>query len=1037
MFEIRTFGPLEITDGKRVLGARDLGGVKPRQVLSILLAHRGRIVSKDRIADLLWGDGLPKNVAATLETYVSKLRRALETIAGGEIVVTEPGGYRLDMTEVDHDLDRFDRSSRGSRADLEAALALVRGEVFEEEVYATWAIRLRDEYRGKHLRALHAAAEAARKEGQHDVALARGNELLALDRTHELGYRVVLAALAALGRRDEVVRVFERCRAAMREELGVKPSAALVALYEEARTGASPAASTRPAVIEGTPRVLPFVGRDAELAVLERAVHDSFAGKPSLVLVEAEPGHGKTRLLDELARRSTARIARASCSPIDRELVFAPIASLVRELVAPDERERYPALGEIMPELGVSGLPPETARAQALESFVRIVTERAPIVVMIDDLQWADPSTIAAIVYLARRAERGVALLGCARAKTLAPDHPLRQGGPRIELGPLSRAMLLPYGEQLYERTGGNPLFVVELLRAGDAVPDTLRELLLARSSAAGEGGHRVLAVAAVLGRRFAPAVLARLLDDSLDAVLEQLDALRAHALVVERGDRFEFCHDLVREALYDSLSSSRRRRLHERAAAALDMSGAPPGEVAHHAEMAGSIELAVRASLRAADQARAAWANLEAVAHLDRALRLAVMHPDVLEPSAVDGARITLGRALVTVGRVADAESLLGAARADAEARGDERALFEILDALSFARQRGASAPTEALHHARAALAIAERLGEDELLARAHTLVGSPLTSLGQLGEAIDHNRAAIAIAEKMGEAPRAYPLGRIALTLHLQGKDGESLAYGARAEDAALAQHDEETVIMARWVRSLSCMALGRYSEAARSLDAIRDVGRGEEVFWHARVPNTWGALYSDLCMHERALACDEQSLESARKQRGGAVREAELHSLLNIAANRLALGQLDAARKAIEEVRRQVTSVEYARFRWLARMHAIAAELAAAQGDREGARQAADSCLALAEKYEQPRYQVRGTLARAIAHGDATPARSLATAAATQAEAMGWPGLAWRAWHVAGDLSRARRAVLKCAEGLDEPLRSEFLAAVPVSP
>jgi ATP/maltotriose-dependent transcriptional regulator MalT len=287
------------------------------------------------------------------------------------------------------------------------------------------------------------------------------------------------------------------------------------------------------------------------------------------------------------------------------------------------------------------------------------------------------------------------------------------------------------------------------------------------------------------------------------------------------------------------------------------------------------------------------------------------------------------------------------------------------------------------------------------------------------------------------MGEVPRAYPLGRIALTLHLQGKDGESLAYGARAEDAALAQHDEETVIMARWVRSLSCMALGRYSEAARSLDAIRDVGRGEEVFWHARVPNTWGALYSDLCMHERALACDEQSLESARKQRGGAVREAELHSLLNIAANRLALGQVDAARKAIEEVRRQVTSVEYARFRWLARMHAIAAELAVAQGDREGARQAADSCLALAEKYEQPRYQVRGTLARAIALGDATPARSLATAAATQAEAMGWPGLAWRAWHVAGDLSRARRAVLKCAEGLDEPLRSEFLAAVPVSP
>src|SRR5262249_3886946 len=134
-----------------------------------------------------------------------------------------------------------------------------------------------------------------------------------------------------------------------------------------------------------------------------------------------------------------------------------------------------------------------------------------------------------------------------------------------------------------------------------------------------------------------------------------------------------------------------------------------------------------------------------------------------------------------------------------------------------------GATAPTESLQHARAALAIAERLDDRELLARAHELVASPLTSIGQLGDALEHNRAAIAITEQAGRVPRAYPVGRIALTLHLQGDDSESLVYGARAEEAALAQHDEETVIMARWVRALSCMALGRYAEAARALDAI----------------------------------------------------------------------------------------------------------------------------------------------------------------------------------------------------------------------
>ncbi|MGE5180653.1 MAG: ATP-binding protein [Acidobacteriota bacterium] len=1036
MIEIRAFGPLEITDGKRVLGARDLGGVKPRQVLSILVAHRGRPASKDRIADLLWGDAPPRNIAATLETYVSKLRRALESVGADRAVVTEPGAYRLDLAGVELDLERFDRACRGGRADLDVALALVRGEVFEDEIYASWAIRVRDEYRTKHLRALHAAADAANKAGEPELALSRANELLVLDRTHELGHRVLLEALAALGRADEVIRAFDRCRAALREELGIKPSAALVALYQALRTGRAPVPAR--AAAPSATRELPFVGRDAELAALERAVEASLAGPPQPVLVEGEPGLGKTRLLDELARRSSIRVARCGCSPIDRELVFAPIAALVRSLAgsAIADRDRYPALGEIVPELGLSGLPAEAARAHALESFVRVVIERAPLVVMLDDLQWADPSTIAAIGYLARRADRGVALIGCARARVFAADHPLRRG-TRIELQPLSREQLAPLGERLHERTGGNPLFVVELLRAGDTVPETLRELLLARTSAAGERGHRALAIASVLGRGFAPAVLAQLLDESLDAVLEQLDALRAHGLVAAGDDRFEFCHDLVREALYDSLSAPRRRRLHERAASALEAAGAPPGEVAHHAELAGSIELAVRASLRAADHARATWANLEAVAHLDRALRLATIHPDVLEPAALDAARIALGRALVTVGRYADAEALLTAARGDAEARGDDRALFEIFDVLAFARQRGASAPSDSLRHARAALAIAERLADRDLLSRAHVLVGSPLSSLGQLGEALEHNHAAIAIAEQAGRPPRAYPLGRIALSLHLQGKDDESLVYGARAEDAALAEHDEETVLMARWVRALSCMALGRYAEATRALEAIRHVGRGEEVFWHARVPNTWGALYGDLCLHERALACDERSLELARDQRSGLVREAELNSLLNIAANRLALGELDAARKALEQVRGQVTAVEYSRFRWLARMHAIAAELAAAQGDREGARQAADSCLALADKYGQPRYQVRGKLARAIALGDGAAARTLASAAATQAEAMGWPGLAWRAWRVAGELPRARRAVLACAEGLDEPLRSEFLAAVPVAP
>jgi tetratricopeptide (TPR) repeat protein len=755
-----------------------------------------------------------------------------------------------------------------------------------------------------------------------------------------------------------------------------------------------------------------------------------------MIAIDGEPGIGKSRLLDELAVRQRIRVVKACCAPIDRELVFAPIAAIVRSLVAKPDLEAYPALGEIVPELGSSGLPPESARTHALESFARIVVEHAPVLLVIDDLQWADASTITALAYLTRRAEHGVAMVAAARPGLFGEDHALRPA-LRIALKPLSREVLAPFGERLHERTGGNALFAVELLQAGDSIPKTLQELLLARASATGERAHRALAIASILGRRFDAATLADVLDEPIDALLEQLEVLCKHGLLAVAGEQFEFRHDLIREALYESLSPPRRRRLHERAAGSFVASSAAPGVVAHHAEAAGNVELAIRASLRAAEQARVRWANVEAAAHLERALRLTQQYPDVIEPVAIQKLRIALGRVLVTIGRIGEAETVLAAARADAEQRGDDRELVEIFDALAFARQRGASAPTQALQHAQAALAIAERLGEPDLLVRAHTSVASPMTSLGRLAEAIHHNRAAIEMAERNGKAASAYPIARIALTLHLQGDDRGAIVSCERAEAAARAQHDEESLIMVHWVRALASTALGRYRDAARALDAIRDVGRGEEVFWHARVPNTWGALYSDLCLYDRALACDELSLQSARNQRGGLVREAEVHTLLNIAANRVALGQLAAARTHLAEVRAQVNEVEYARFRWLSRLHAIAAELSAAEGDGEAARQAADSCLALADKYGQARYVVRGKIARAIALGDGAAARTLARAAATLAETHGWIGLAWRAWSIAGDLPQARRAVLACADGLDEPLRSEFLAAVPVRP
>ena len=168
---MRLFGPLAVDDGPNTLGAGDLGGVRPKQVLEILLAARGHRVSTDRLAELLWSDARPDNWVGSIQTFVSVLRRRLSSDRrrSRELVVTEVGAYRFATDLIELDLDRFDelleRSSHEpthrSRLSLEHALALVQGEVLEDEPYATWAQDLRGTYHGRVLGARLDAADAA------------------------------------------------------------------------------------------------------------------------------------------------------------------------------------------------------------------------------------------------------------------------------------------------------------------------------------------------------------------------------------------------------------------------------------------------------------------------------------------------------------------------------------------------------------------------------------------------------------------------------------------------------------------------------------------------------------------------------------------------------------------------------------------------------------------------------------------------------------------------------------------------------------
>ena len=245
--QIRLFGPLSVTIGDRSLGPRDFGGVKPKQLFEILLIGRGSPVPKDRVADLLWGDELPQNVSASIETYVSVLRRSLDSDGdvGRQLVRTEREAYAVDLSRIDLDLEEFNLSLDSAESlsgierqrQLERALALAEEELLADEPYAEWAIRLRDHYEVRVGEAAVEAAGAAAAVFEWRSAHRFAERAIEVDSWNEPAYRLSMLALTGWGRRHEALRVFERLEAAL-DELGVEPDRDTLELVEKIRDGA-------------------------------------------------------------------------------------------------------------------------------------------------------------------------------------------------------------------------------------------------------------------------------------------------------------------------------------------------------------------------------------------------------------------------------------------------------------------------------------------------------------------------------------------------------------------------------------------------------------------------------------------------------------------------------------------------------------------------------------------------------------------------------------------------------------------------------
>jgi predicted ATPase len=317
-----------------------------------------------------------------------------------------------------------------------------------------------------------------------------------------------------------------------------------------------------------------LIGRAAELSSLAVALDDVRARQGRVVLVEGDAGLGKTRLVEHFtSTASGVQVLAGGGIPLAADVPYAPMIEVFRALAA-----LYPPAsdGLLPPDRQAGAGPPGPARLLSLAAeALRAVAEQVPVVVVVEDLHWADASTLDLVSYLARVLRRDrVVLLATVRAEELDPARPVAElvaelvrapHAERLVLRPLDRAEVAAQlraitgvappaamVDQMVARAAGNPFFTEELLAAGtgaDTVPATVREVLLTRAARLPASGRRVLQAAAVAGRSVPHELLAAVTDPAdLDA---GLPAAVAHRLLEPRGDRYVFRHPLIQETVY------------------------------------------------------------------------------------------------------------------------------------------------------------------------------------------------------------------------------------------------------------------------------------------------------------------------------------------------------------------------------------------------------------------------------------------------------------------------------------------------------
>jgi DNA-binding SARP family transcriptional activator len=944
-------GGFDVMRGAVRIDLNELGSRKGRTLLKLLAVERGHLVQTDRIIDVLWPDQPPAQASENVATLISRLRKALGPSALGG----SRGGYRLGeppfvVVDVDDGADLVTEAERRLAA-AQPALAgaaatsaldlLAAGRILEDEPYAAWSEQAEAGRAALVRRARQVAAQASLACEDPASAIAFAEAAIIDDPLDEAAYRLLIAGHSAAGEPARAVASYTQLRDFLDRELGVEPAPATRDLYvailrEDTLEVAEPAHRLTRRGSQKTAVASDLSGREAEVALLSSAWTSAAAGDPGLVVLVGEAGIGKTRLAAEavaIAEATGGVVVHARCYEAERGLFLQPIiealtpvlsnlgTSELRRIVgdaAPTLTALIPALEPLLrPGPLVRGVPDlELRRAfDAVTDVVVRLSGRAPVLVVLDDLQNAGSSTVELLHYMSRRlgGSRVLVLTTIRREEGADALSTLRAVSTVIDVEALSLEAVTDLAtrsgqahlvDHIVQLTRGHTLYVVETLASlstgRDGVPESLQAAVLARVQRAGPDIDVLLRAAAILGATLDPAHLAALLGVAPQSVLDRCGvALAARLLVVSDRD-FEFANDLMREVLYESTPPPTRLAWHRQAA---DLLADHPEALGAHAAAYGDWSRAARAWLLAAEEAMRRFATADAEALVTRAIEVAQRGVD-LEVTA---------RAYVVRGRARDLRSEFAPAMADFEAAlalareaGDQRVEMIVLRQLAgdVTVALGLSV-AQSVEYLERGLALAQTLGdrtvEVDLLSRLAVLSANRLC----FTESLEYSRRSVTIA-RVGhdDVALAAALDGLKTGYAYLGEIDELNAVLGELEPLLRRQGDLFRLHWALFESSFSAIAAADWDAAIDRMEAAAEINRA--IGYTANQP--WYDAH--LGWVERMRGAYDQALFYGRRSVEGAPRATHpwWHVVANtmLATTLLDLGERPEAIALLEQAR-----------------------------------------------------------------------------------------------------------------------------------